>query len=288
MRGRMSSLDGGGKGRGGGKGAEAPPDLAEAHAASAGLKGLCTMLAVDGLEDLRKCCGGVRFLSFVFSLSLTHTQPFVPTCHTSHSFLYYSPRTFYSFPLARPGLGYLNASGIGGFEANFKWLVTADGDWVVMLLQTARYLYKSLAAARERKPLSAFAQCLAPLGELPHDAQSANQRLRPPEPASALELESPEPLLAWFEYRAAVQVATVGAKLDSRVANGEAFDGAWNLCAPQLLRAATSHCHAFILHQALAMARAATDRPCAAVLARLAAYLALAEMVGDGGWQGRD
>jgi len=36
--------------------------MPEAHASSAGLKGLCTRLTADGIEDLRKCCGGHGFL----------------------------------------------------------------------------------------------------------------------------------------------------------------------------------------------------------------------------------
>jgi hypothetical protein len=43
--------------------------LAEAHAASAGLKALCTVSAVEGLEDLRKCCGGHGYVrSSLFAL----------------------------------------------------------------------------------------------------------------------------------------------------------------------------------------------------------------------------
>ena len=38
------------------------------------------------------------------------------------------------------GAGYLMASGIAALEADYKWRATAEGDTVVMLLQTARYL----------------------------------------------------------------------------------------------------------------------------------------------------
>ncbi len=31
-----------------------PEDIVEVHASSAGLKGLCTQLAADGIEDCRK------------------------------------------------------------------------------------------------------------------------------------------------------------------------------------------------------------------------------------------
>jgi alkylation response protein AidB-like acyl-CoA dehydrogenase len=38
------------------------------------------------------------------------------------------------------GAGYLLASGIAAIEADYKWRATAEGDTVVMLLQTARYV----------------------------------------------------------------------------------------------------------------------------------------------------
>ncbi len=37
-------------------------DIKEIAAASAGLKALCTKIAVEGIEDCRKCCGGNGYL----------------------------------------------------------------------------------------------------------------------------------------------------------------------------------------------------------------------------------
>ena len=67
------------------------------------MKALSGMLVSEGMEDLRKCCGG-------------------------H--------------------GFLQSAGIGPHWADFVWAVTAEGDPVVMHLQTARYLAKAAAAAR--------------------------------------------------------------------------------------------------------------------------------------------
>jgi len=75
-------------------------DLQEMHATAAGLKGMSTKMAADGMEDLRKACGG-------------------------H--------------------GYLMNSGIASLVGDYVWKVTAEGDFVVMTLQTARYLLKALA-----------------------------------------------------------------------------------------------------------------------------------------------
>jgi hypothetical protein len=42
------------------------------------------------------------------------------------------------------GNGYLLASGIGALEGDYKWQTTAEGDFVILMLQTARFLIKSL------------------------------------------------------------------------------------------------------------------------------------------------
>ena len=34
--------------------------MAETHATSAGLKALCSSLTADGIEECRKCCGGIE------------------------------------------------------------------------------------------------------------------------------------------------------------------------------------------------------------------------------------
>ena len=79
-------------------------DLPEVHASAAGLKALCCCLAADGIEDLRRACGG-------------------------H--------------------GYLMSSGIAPLEADFKGPnTTAEGDYVVLALQTARFLLKMIEVAR--------------------------------------------------------------------------------------------------------------------------------------------
>ena len=72
--------------------------LKELAAVSAGLKAHNTLLAVDGIEALRKTCGGN---------------------------------------------GYLNHSGIAEIAANCLWPVTAEGDYNVMQLFTAKYLLQA-------------------------------------------------------------------------------------------------------------------------------------------------
>lgn len=69
---------------------------------TAGLKGLTTLLTCNGIEDLRKSCGGN---------------------------------------------GYLLSSGIGALSIDYVWQTTAEGDFIVLLHQTARFIIKSIQQA---------------------------------------------------------------------------------------------------------------------------------------------
>jgi acyl-CoA oxidase len=84
-------------------------ELPEIAATSAGLKGLCTFLASQGIEDCRKCCGGN---------------------------------------------GYLLSSGVAALAADYLWQTTAEGDWIILMLQTARFLIKTLQDAKKGAKLS--------------------------------------------------------------------------------------------------------------------------------------
>ena len=105
--------------------------MPEIHACSAGLKGLCTFLASEGIEDLRKCCGG-------------------------H--------------------GYLLNSGIAALGADYVWQVSAEGDWVVLLLQTARYLMRARKDALNGKALTGLSAGLSALKDGLRGVEQARPR----------------------------------------------------------------------------------------------------------------
>lgn len=131
-------------------------DLPELHATGAGLKALCCVLAADGIEDLRRACGG-------------------------H--------------------GFLMSSGIAPLEQDFKGPnTTAEGDYVLLSLQTARYLVKQRAVAQAGAPLAGdLAAALAPLADSQFDpiTQGRDVLGLPPAGArSAAELLEPGKLRA--------------------------------------------------------------------------------------------
>jgi acyl-CoA oxidase len=117
------------------------------------------------------------------------------------------------------GAGYLLASGIAQMEADYKWRATAEGDTVVMLLQTARYLMKAAADARAGKPLAGLTSCLGVLSKIKTvqrynaakgttvESSTFDPLSYRPKPATSYkDFMDVSYLLALFEYRTVAQV----------------------------------------------------------------------------------
>lgn len=172
--------------------------LPEIASTAAGLKGLCTFLAAQGIEDCRKCCGG-------------------------H--------------------GYLLSSGVAAIGADYVWQTTAEGDFIVMMLQCARFLIKALAAAREGKPTPgpcSYLTCLNKPGFNIFDAA--------PAPATKAEqFYDPKTLIEIYRFRALVAIVSVGDEFNALKQSGLTFDEAWNECAVELVNAVRAHCLCFML-----------------------------------------
>jgi len=214
-------------------------DLQEIHASAAGLKGLCTKMAADGIEDLRKCCGG-------------------------H--------------------GYLLNSGIAMLALDYVWQATAEGDFVVMTLQTSRYLLKALQTARKGEKLATLTECLAPLRD-----PSFNPLVqgKPKSAKSMEEAKSLDYLLALFRYRTLVAIDRVGAHFDQALKrSGSNFETAFNSCALALATTAQSHCMYFMLRNFVDVVRQQSDTHIAQAMQGLCALFALSEVLDGKQWGG--
>jgi acyl-CoA oxidase len=213
-------------------------DLPEVHASACGLKALSCVVAADGIEDLRRACGG-------------------------H--------------------GFLNSAGLAPIEAGFKGPhTTGEGDYVLLSLQTARFLVKSLAAARRGEPLSGLASCLAPL----RNSEFRPEQARPAPARDAEALREPAFLLRLFEARTVRAVVRAGKLLEDDLRAGKAQDAAWNANALALYHAAQCHTRYFILSKFVEQAVTVQDAPCRAALLRLVALYALVDLVEGQGWAG--
>jgi len=172
--------------------------IVEIHATSAGLKGLCTKLAADGIEDCRKCCGG-------------------------H--------------------GYLLASGVAALAADYVWQTTAEGDFVVMLLQNARYLIKCYNRAKKGKQLPPFMQYLVPVAQ----ENVGIEKERPRDASSPSDFRNLEYLSHLYRYSALIATAEAAKQISSKFGASKKDNSAFNASSMYMLAAAETHCYYFIL-----------------------------------------
>jgi len=180
------------------------------------------------------------------------------------------------------GAGYLLTSGVAALEADFKWRATAEGDTVVMLLQTARYLIKSAAAARKGEELSGLTSCLAPLKDPHFDAFAT----KPATPASVEGWWDLEYLLKLLEFRTIVSVAQADKALAKQLAAGRAFDQAWQDLTLTNRKLGECHVIYFMMNKFKAMVDDVQDAACKAALQKVAALFALSEIEDGSQWVG--
>jgi len=126
------------------------------------------------------------------------------------------------------GNGYLMVSGIAPLAADYVWQTTAEGDWIILMLQTARFLLKCLKDAMEGKTLAGPVAYLSALRDTMGDVSKA----APPQAKSTQDFFNVDYLQQLFNYCAIVSVATVGQDFQQKLAeaNGK-FDEAWNASA---------------------------------------------------------
>jgi len=205
---------------------------------SGGLKGLCTFLAWQGIEDLRKCCGGN---------------------------------------------GYLMSSGIAPLAANYVWQSTAEGDWTLLMLQTAQFLLKSINNAVQGKQLSETVAYLTPLSDPSFGFESAPLPVaNGPEDFTNLQF-----LIKIFQGAALLTVAAVGQQFQQKIGehNGR-FDEAFNSCAIELVNAVRSHCYAYILIKFVKTIQETEDSATKAALTEVCTLFACSNILDDPQWSG--
>jgi acyl-CoA oxidase len=175
------------------------------------------------------------------------------------------------------GNGYLLSSGIGQLEVDFKWQTTAEGDWIILQLQTARFLMKSLKAAREGKPAPGPCAYMAVLKDPKFDAA----RAAPPAPKTLAEMCDPEYLLRVLKHRALVDVIAAGEQLAAAAPKlGE--EAAWNANAVELVAAVRVHCLAFMMEHFVGAVRNCGDAAVKAVLGKVAALYGCSTILEEG------
>jgi len=124
------------------------------------------------------------------------------------------------------GQGFLRQSGIADLSNSFSEPVTVEGEQVILSLQVARFLIKSVKSVKKGE---------APLG-------SATYLLKDSFDARELDLTSNQCLVDLFEDRARRVAFKLEAKFSAAVDSGRSFDEATNYCA--ILGYKSAQCHA--------------------------------------------
>ena len=182
------------------------------------------------------------------------------------------------------GAAYLLTSGIAALEQDYKWRATAEGDTVVMLLETSKYLLKQVQKARRGGEITGLASCLAELG---HDGASAPVSV-PDKPARAEGWLDLNFLLSLFRSRTIAAVSAAESAYASLVSEGVDEREAFTECTLQMMRAGECHVVFFLLDcfKTTVEAKAQSHPECQRVLALLAAVFALGEVLDGVSWAG--
>lgn len=209
--------------------------LKELSTTAAGLKSLTSILATNGSEDCRKCCGGN---------------------------------------------GYLLNSGIGSLTQDYLWQVTAEGDFVILGLHTARHLVTSVGKVIGGKKVTGVIDYLNVIGEPDFDLN----KHRPSSARNASDFENLNYLLNLFRFFALEKNYEVARTFNDMMAKQKkSFDDAWNACSTDLLKASYAHCFFIIMNNFVAKVHEMKNPQIQKILARLCVLFALTNFQ-DNNW----
>ncbi|KFO91755.1 Peroxisomal acyl-coenzyme A oxidase 2, partial [Buceros rhinoceros silvestris] len=129
------------------------------------------------------------------------------------------------------GHGYSSLSGLPSLYTKILASCIYEGENTILLLQTARFLIKSFAAASTGQPVPPSVTYLAAMkpGKCPAKSKS--------------DFLSPDIYTEAYQHMAARLISSTAAKLQDLVQSGVKKHHAWNQCAVQLAQAAKAHCH---------------------------------------------
>ncbi|XP_002732026.1 peroxisomal acyl-coenzyme A oxidase 1-like [Saccoglossus kowalevskii] len=133
------------------------------------------------------------------------------------------------------GHGYSHASGFPNLYTNATALVTVEGEYSVMMLQTARYLIKCISMATSGDKLPSLALYLTSPPPAKCSARSSTDFLN-------LDL-----LVDAYTHRAFRLVSVAGKTLQSKIVSGKPHHIAWNESHIELLKAAEVHSHYYVV-----------------------------------------
>jgi acyl-CoA oxidase len=209
--------------------------LKELAATSAGLKSLTTIMATNGIEDLRKCCGGN---------------------------------------------GYLLSAGLSALSQDYLWQVTAEGDFIILALLTAKSLLKSMQEVFKGKKLTGIVDYF----NIALDKNFSLANIKPNPVTRSDDLCNLDYLLSLFRYRALEKNYNLAKDFTSYIANNNVkTDVAYDIFSNELLIAGHAHCYHIIMNNFVSKIKETTNENLKPVLTRLCIMFALCHFL-DENW----
>ncbi|XP_056406303.1 peroxisomal acyl-coenzyme A oxidase 1 isoform X1 [Hyla sarda] len=139
--------------------------------------------------------------------------------------------------MACGGHGYSRSSGIPDIYVTFTPACTYEGENTVMMLQTARFLFKSYSAALSGERLEGMVSYL-------NDVSLQRVQAQPLAGRSLMtDINDLGSLVEAYKHRAAWLVVAASKNVQSDLKRGKRKEDAWNKNSVDLVRATEAHCH---------------------------------------------
>lgn len=163
---------------------------------------------------------------------------------------------------------------------DYTTYVTAEGDRIVLELQSARYLLRQLTNVREGRKVAGLCEYLVPCKDKGYDP-SAEIRTSASTVSAWLDLALLERL---FRGRALTHVVAAGDRLEHelRLHKGN-MDRAWNACAVDLVQCSRVHCYYVMLNNFVSVLGKIEDEAARTAMGHVCRFFALQNIAEDFG-----
>jgi len=172
------------------------------------------------------------------------------------------------------GNGYLMSGGIAGMGADYLWQTTAEGDFIILMLQTGKHILASLQKAKAGQITGAAVDYLAPVREKTKiDTYPTARSFQ-----DFLDLDF---LLEMFKFNALITVLGAGEDYDRHLKISNDHDQAWNASSLVWINAVRAHCYTFMMSNFAQEVKEVQDKPCKDALLKVCAIFALSTLLDD-------
>jgi len=180
------------------------------------------------------------------------------------------------------GHGVLLVSGVAQMTVDYLTYCTAEGDRIILELQTAKFLMKSFASARAGEQLATICDYLRPVS----DKQFSISKIPVCNAKTIQDFCDLDQLIQLFRYRALRSIVRASSRYTKKLQEVEGVQ-AWNACAVDMVDASRAHCYYVILRSFVLEVGQVKDLQVKTALSRLCALFGTIHMQDNlGDWMG--